>query len=66
MINALELTRRETLLLAAGAVASSFAQNAEAGYDPERHGVSAFGDLKYPPDFKHFETRMRACAISPA
>src|SRR5436309_1405294 len=55
MINALELTRRETLLLAAGAVASSFAQNAEAGYDPERHGVSAFGDLKYPPDFKHFD-----------
>jgi microcin C transport system substrate-binding protein len=21
----------------------------------ERHGISAFGDLKYPPDFKHFE-----------
>src|SRR5437870_7146909 len=55
MINALELTRRETLLLAAGAVASSFAQNAEAGQDSERHGMSAFGDLKYPPDFKHFD-----------
>jgi len=22
---------------------------------PERHGMSAFGDLKYPADFKHFE-----------
>jgi microcin C transport system substrate-binding protein len=22
---------------------------------PERHGISAFGDLKYPPDFKHFD-----------
>ena len=21
----------------------------------ERHGMSAFGDLKYPPDFKHFD-----------
>ena len=20
-----------------------------------KHGISAFGDLKYPPDFKHFE-----------
>ena len=22
---------------------------------PARHGMSAFGDLKYPPDFKHFD-----------
>jgi microcin C transport system substrate-binding protein len=22
---------------------------------PERHGISAFGDLKYPPDFKQFD-----------
>jgi microcin C transport system substrate-binding protein len=21
----------------------------------ERHGISGFGDLKYPPDFKHFD-----------
>src|SRR6185436_10817495 len=21
----------------------------------ERHGISAFGDLKYPPNFKHFD-----------
>jgi microcin C transport system substrate-binding protein len=55
MINALELTRRETLLLGAAALTSSLAQNVEAAQDSERHGVSAFGDLKYPPDFKHFD-----------
>jgi microcin C transport system substrate-binding protein len=54
MINALELTRRETLVLGAAALASTIAPPALA-QDPERHGVSAFGDLKYPPDFKHFD-----------
>src|SRR5262249_17915802 len=53
MTNALERTRRETLLLGAAALVSSLAQNVEAGQDTERHGISAFGDLKYPPDFKH-------------
>jgi len=28
---------------------------AEAGASERRHGLSAFGDLKYPPDFKHFD-----------
>jgi microcin C transport system substrate-binding protein len=55
MTNALEQTRRETLLLGAAALVSSLAQNVEAGHDTERHGISAFGDLKYPPDFKHFD-----------
>jgi microcin C transport system substrate-binding protein len=55
MINARELTRRETLLLATAALASSLAQNVEAEQDSERHGLSAFGDLKYPPNFKHFD-----------
>src|SRR5256884_4542945 len=55
MLNALELTRRETLLLGAAALALSHARNAEAGHDTERHGISAFGDVKYPPDFKHFD-----------
>ena len=55
MISALELTRRETLLLGAAAFTSSMACNVEAAQDSERHGVSAFGDLKYPPDFKHFD-----------
>src|SRR5262245_15623693 len=55
MINALGQTRRETLLLGAAALVSSLPQNVEAGQDTERHGISAFGDLKYPPDFKHFD-----------
>jgi microcin C transport system substrate-binding protein len=60
MIKALDLTRRETLLLAAAGLASSFPRNVEAAQveaaqEAERYGVSAFGDLKYPPDFKHFD-----------
>jgi microcin C transport system substrate-binding protein len=55
MTNALEQTRRETLLLGAAALVSSLAPNVEAGQDTERHGISAFGDLKYPPDFSHFD-----------
>jgi microcin C transport system substrate-binding protein len=55
MTNALKQTRRETLLLGAAALVSSLVQNVEAGHDTERHGISAFGDLKYPPDFKHFD-----------
>src|SRR5215510_12437978 len=55
MINALELTRRETLLLGAAAFTSSILRKVEAAQDSERHGVSAFGDLKYPADFEHFD-----------
>jgi microcin C transport system substrate-binding protein len=55
MISALELTRRKVLLLGAAAFTSSIARNVKAAQDFERHGVSAFGDLKYPPDFKHFD-----------
>jgi microcin C transport system substrate-binding protein len=49
------LTRRETLLLGAAGLASSFPRDVEAAQDSEHHGISAFGDLKYPPDFKHFD-----------
>ena len=50
------VTRRGVLVIAAGAAASlpsarAFAQSTE---DTERHGISAFGDLKYPADFHHF------------
>src|SRR2546426_10222755 len=60
MIKALDLTRRETLLLGAAGLASSFPRNVDAGQveaaqEAERHGVSAFGDLKYAPNFKHFD-----------
>ena len=53
------LSRRQVIVVgAAGAVALAalprlgFAQASEA---PERHGISAFGDLKYPADFTHFD-----------
>jgi microcin C transport system substrate-binding protein len=55
MIAAVELTRREALLLGGAGLASSVARNVEAAQDFERHGISAFGDLKYPPDFEHFD-----------
>jgi len=50
-----DLTRRDTLVLGAGALASIAMRPAAAQDSPERHGMSAFGDLKYPADFKHFE-----------
>jgi hypothetical protein len=55
MITAIGLTRRETLLLGAAAFASTIARPAVAQEGPERHGMSAFGDLKYPAVFKHFD-----------
>lgn len=51
------VTRRQVLGLAAGALAVSlvpagaFAENLA---DTPLHGLSAFGDLKYPPGFTHF------------
>jgi microcin C transport system substrate-binding protein len=48
-----ELTRRDTLALGVGAVAATMLAPA-ASQEVERHGMSAFGDLKYPPDFRHF------------
>jgi microcin C transport system substrate-binding protein len=53
-------TRRETLALGAGALATFLAsrggaQEAHAQEEAEHHGMSAFGDLKYPADFKHFD-----------
>jgi microcin C transport system substrate-binding protein len=44
------------LALGAGALSAPLlrpAAAAEAG--PEAHGISVFGDLKYPPDFHHFD-----------
>ena len=55
MITALELTRREAFVLGAAALASTIARPALAQEGPERHGMSAFGDLKYPAGFKHFD-----------
>jgi microcin C transport system substrate-binding protein len=50
-----DVTRRDTLVLGAGALASIAVRPAATQEGPERHGMSAFGDLKYPPDFKHFD-----------
>jgi microcin C transport system substrate-binding protein len=49
------ITRRETLLLGAAAFAATIARPALGEEGPERHGMSAFGDLKYPAGFKHFD-----------
>jgi microcin C transport system substrate-binding protein len=57
------LTRRLVLALSAGAALgnglvrgrSGVALATEAAEGIESHGISAFGDLKYPPDFKHFD-----------
>ena len=54
----LRLTRRRVLNVAAGAAAVASAHNAAwsagAADAIESHGLSAFGDLAYPPDFQHF------------
>jgi microcin C transport system substrate-binding protein len=51
------LTRRQTLLLSTLAALQAFGigRHAFASQDRETHGLSAFGDLKYPADFKHFD-----------
>jgi len=55
MTNIYYVTRRNTLALGAGALAAAIATPATADEGPERHGMSAFGDLKYPADFKQFD-----------
>jgi microcin C transport system substrate-binding protein len=53
-------SRRDVLGLSAGAVAASLGlrravEPVIAADEIEAHGLSAFGDLKYPPDFRHFD-----------
>src|SRR6516162_1222420 len=49
------ITRRG-VLAAVGAAAAAFgAPVAGRAEDIERHGISAFGDLRYPADFKQFD-----------
>jgi microcin C transport system substrate-binding protein len=51
-----QLTRRHVLGLGAGALSTTWLGRALAAEDgAEVHGMSAFGDLKYPPDFHHFD-----------
>jgi microcin C transport system substrate-binding protein len=54
------LTRRSALAIGAGALAgvAGLSRHSAAqapAQEIETHGISAFGDLKYPADFKHFE-----------
>ena len=53
------LTRRDALALGAGAgcalVSPPVLPAARRRRTAERHGISGFGDLKYPADFKHFD-----------
>src|SRR3954471_5442973 len=50
------LTRRHVLRLGIGATGAAWLRPAAAvEADAETHGLSVFGDLKYPPDFRHFD-----------
>jgi microcin C transport system substrate-binding protein len=49
------VTRRDTLVLGAAALTSILAPAANSAENLERHGLSAFGDLKYPASFEHFD-----------
>jgi len=48
-------TRRGVLAISAGALASGLSPSRAAADETETHGISSFGDLKYPADFHHFE-----------
>ncbi|MCZ0737392.1 extracellular solute-binding protein [Phreatobacter sp. AB_2022a] len=49
-------SRRSVLTLAAaGAGAGLLGPRASGQAERETHGISSFGDLKYGPDFKHFD-----------
>jgi microcin C transport system substrate-binding protein len=52
------LSRRKVLALSVGAIAGPAVLRgsaAAAAEETETHGISAFGDLKYPADFRHFD-----------
>jgi microcin C transport system substrate-binding protein len=55
MIDIVRMTRRDSLAIGAAALTSVLIPTARAAETPERHGISAFGDLKYPADFKQFD-----------
>jgi microcin C transport system substrate-binding protein len=55
----MRLTRRDALIVGVGAVAGAISRDVAfappARAEDEVHGISAFGDLKYPPGFRHFD-----------
>jgi microcin C transport system substrate-binding protein len=48
-------SRRHVLGLGAGVMAALWVRPGHAAEANGAHGISAFGDLKYPADFQHFE-----------
>ena len=54
MSNVPNVTRREALVLGTAMLSTIFSPAVRAGESLECHGISAFGDLKYPADFKQF------------
>src|SRR5438876_3557886 len=51
-----QLSRRHVLALGVGVLSATGFRRAVAGdTGTEAHGMSAFGDLKYPADFHHFD-----------
>lgn len=51
----LQLSRRQALVLGGGAALALNMRGARAQEAKEAHGISVFGDLKYPADFKRFD-----------
>jgi microcin C transport system substrate-binding protein len=51
----MKLSRRHVLALGAGALSATRLHSAAADIGAEVHGLSVFGDLKYPADFQHFD-----------
>ena len=49
------VTRRVALMIGAGALAGGVSVTVRAADESESHGISSFGELKYPPDFKQLE-----------
>jgi len=49
------LTRRDVLVISAGVLASGLSASGAIADEIETHGISSFGDLKYPADFKQLE-----------
>jgi microcin C transport system substrate-binding protein len=51
----MRISRRSIIVLGAGTAAGLLVGRAGHANERETHGISAFGDLKYPPDFPHFD-----------
>ena len=50
-----DMGRRDFITLLCGAAAWPLVARAQSSEPQWRHGLSLFGDLKYPPEFRHFD-----------